>query len=125
MEWIYMIFLWVLCIAFGIAVMFSPPILLGMFLRTVFRKVSDSLLSLLGGSAILLVLSVISNSYSDTANFFASQVLFLWQFTPVIAVIIAFVFLLSAMAIPFLMVNFGVNIMDKIKSKRKNPEPAL
>jgi predicted Na+-dependent transporter len=55
--------------------MFASPILLGMILRTVFRKASDNLLSILGGAAILLVLSIISNSYSDTNNFFASQVL--------------------------------------------------
>ena len=123
MEWISMIFIWGLCLAFGIVVLLAPPLLLGMILRAVFRTASDNLLSLLGGAAILFVLSIKSNS--DTANFFASQVLFLWQFTPVFAVIIAFVFLLSAMAIPFLMVSRGIDIMDKIKSKRKKPEPAL
>ena len=114
MDWMYMMLLWTFIIAAGLVITFAPPILLGMLLRVAFQKVSDNLLSLLGGAVILFVLSLISNS--DTTDFFVSQVLYLWQFTPVIAVIMAFVFVLSAMAVPFLMVSRGVNTMDKIKS---------
>lgn len=106
----------------GFTAVLAPPILLGVLLRTAFRRSNRDLISLLGGAAVLCGILTVTTSGRDVVSTLAPLYVNLWQTSPFAAATTVIFSLFGAMALPFLMVRVGVNLMDRIRERNRNPE---
>jgi len=119
----YTTFFTIVFIVIGLLLMLAPPILLGVAIRAIFRKVNRGLLSFFGGAIMLLVMTT---RFGDNHVFdhLVPALLTVKQTSPAFAALMVIVVIISSMAFPFLMVRIGIIGFDRFGMKQKDTEPA-
>ena len=107
----FSILLWIVITGAVLLCFLGAPLLFGFGLRAVGRSVNPNLLSLLGASVVVVLLSLVPG----IAMFerLLAALLPLREHAPVFLVVAFCLTLLSAMAVPFLLVRLGIGFHDR------------